>query len=500
MDLSNESRKKDFDFIDQQVLPLKNQYDDLLNEKFLKSDIPKNMGEDIKFLFKRIKTKKEIFNEKNLELMKKVSKLETKTGEIQGALTMHWKGQEIPLSEAKKLLRSNNRAERKEAYESRMRAVLSISDEIDGIFDELVELRHQIAQNAGFDYYTPYRFKELKREDWGETECFNFHQAVKKLFLPIKDRLVERRKKTMKLDTLYSYDLLVDPNGNAPIKIYEKGEESKLLDGVEKVLKDIDVSLLEMYQKINRHNLIDFESRKNKAPMGYMTKYPNYGLASVFFNGTGLVYDFFILIHELGHCFHYLLSKDKSPFGLQEWTQEVAEAGSISMEYIGLEKLNLLLEDDDCFQRVKNERLELIVDIFIDCSKVDEFQHWIYKNPKHKSEERHQKWAELSRVYHDETSDYEEEKSKTSWQFVHILQAPFYYIDYAISELLAIHLWAIFKKDPSHAIALYKDGCSLGGSRSVPEIYNAFGANLDFSENALLPISQMLEKELGLTS
>ncbi|NOT81027.1 MAG: hypothetical protein HOP07_18730 [Bacteriovoracaceae bacterium] len=101
----------------------------------------------------------------------------------------------------------------------------------------------------------------------------------------------------------------------------------------------------------------------------------------------------------------------------------------------------------------------------------------------------------MKEVYYE---GYEEISSKVDWQFSHILQMPFYLIDYAISELLALSIWDRYKLDPADAIAHYKKGRSVAASKTVPEIYELFGTKLNFGEAVIKPLAARLELELGL--
>ena len=388
---------------------------------------------------------------------------------------------------------------KKQAYEALQASEVGVSDSIDVIFDKLLVLRQQIAKNAGFDSYTQYRFKEMQRFDWDASHCFEFHKAVKEHILPLKKKLLEKRKNGLKLETVKPYDLNVDMYGRGPLKIYEEGDSESLIEGAGKIIKAIDSELYTYFCKIRDNQLLDLESRENKAPGGYMVMYPVFEQASVFYNGSGMAQDLMVLLHELGHCFHYFLGKDITPYSLQNWTSEVAEAGSMSMEFIGLEKMHEYLGEGHC-KRIKEERLARIVNLFSSCAKGDEFQHWLYANPGHSAQMRREKWKELNRLHSEglDVDGYEDQISKTTWQFAHILQMPFYFIDYAISELLALTIWDRYKENPADGIAHYKAGCSVGASNTVPEIYELFGTKLNFGEEVIGPLAIRLEKELGL--
>ncbi len=360
-------------------------------------------------------------------------------------------------------------------------------------------MRQGLAKNAGFKSYTEYRFKELQRFDWDQSHCFEFHQAVKKHILPLRDKLLEQRKKNLKLDSLKPYDRGVDIHGRGPLRIYKKGDSETMIDGAAKIIKAIDDELYIYFCKMRENNLFDLDSRENKAPGGYMLMYPIYEQASIFYNGSGLASDLLVFLHELGHCFHYFLGKEIQPYALQNWTSEVAEAGSMSMEYIGLEKMEHYLDADKC-KRIKEDKLRSIIGLFIHCSKGDEFQHWLYANPGHSSQMRRDKWKELSRIYSRgiDFDGYEDELAKFDWQYLHILQMPYYLIDYAISELLALTVWDRYKKDPADGIARYKNGCRVAASKTVPEIYKMFGTKLSFGEDVISPLAKRLRSELGL--
>lgn len=498
-DVANEEKKKRKEHFDQVISPLTREYEEKLNKKFLESKAAQSLGAPFNILRRNQKNDIDLFCKENLELQKEIDKLSMELTEIQGKLTVHWEGKDIPLPAIYPYLESSDRQIRKQAYEALQASEVGVSDRIDVIFDKLLVLRQQIAKNAGFDSYTQYRFKEMQRFDWDASHCFEFHKAVKEHILPLKKKLLEKRKKGLNLDSVRPYDLGVDIHGRGPLKIYEEGDSESLIEGAGKIIKAIDSELYTFFCKIRDNKLLDLESRENKAPGGYMVMYPVFEQASVFYNGSGMAQDLMVLLHELGHCFHYFLGKDIAPYSLQNWTSEVAEAGSMSMEFIGLEKMHEYLDESQC-KRIKEERLARIVNLFSSCAKGDEFQHWLYANPGHSAQMRREKWKELN-VIHSEglnVDGYEEQISKTSWQFAHILQMPFYFIDYAISELLALTLWDRYKANPADGIAHYKAGCSIGASKTVPEIYELFGTKLNFGEAVIAPLAKRLEKELEL--
>jgi oligoendopeptidase F len=143
--------------------------------------------------------------------------------------------------------------------------------------------------------------------------------------------------------------------------------------------------------------------------------------------------------------------------------------------------------------------LEGVVNGLTAIAMVDQFQHWIYTTPGHTRAQRHEKWAELVRRYgpgFDWTGL--EKYLLTGWhRILHLFGAPFYYIEYGIAQLGALQVWLNYRRDPVGAIASYKKGLSLGGSRPLPELFRATGLEFEFGPTAVGRLMKEVEGELA---
>lgn len=497
-DVADEQKKKTNEYFDEFITPIESEYGDKLDKKFLNSPYVTELGSEFDIYIKNLKNQTELFCETNIEVRKKIDKLSSEITQIQGRLLAKWEGRDVPLPDIYPYFKSTDRDVRKRAYEAILNANLSIHEEINQRFDELIKLRIQLSKNAKMESFTKYAFKDMQRSDWDESHCFEFHNAVKEYIVPLNNKLKAQRRQALKIDKLRPYDLSVDYLGREPLYLYKKENVEEFIEGTGKIIKAIDEELYSFFTDIRESDLLDLVSRENKAPGGFMLMYPIYEKASVFYNGAGLASDLEVLLHELGHCFHYYLGKNVRPYALQDWCAEVAEAGSMSMEFIGLEHAEEYISKEDC-KRIKEGRLKSVVGLLVRCSMVDEFQHWLYAYPDHSQSDRENKWIELRKDYGGDDIDmtgYLGDWAKTDWQFMHILQMPFYYIDYAISEILALSVWDKYKQDPKNGLKHYKEGCRLAASKSVPEIYEAFGTKLSFGEEVLKPLAKRLEAEI----
>jgi oligoendopeptidase F len=83
------------------------------------------------------------------------------------------------------------------------------------------------------------------------------------------------------------------------------------------------------------------------------------------------------------------------------------------------------------------------------------------------------------------------------WQRqLHLFEVPFYYIEYGIAQLGAIGLWMQFKKDQQQALTNYINALSLGGTKPLPQLYEAAGLKFDFSPSHIKTLMDFVKTEM----
>src|SRR4029077_4834553 len=113
-----------------------------------------------------LKNHVELFRPENVALETEEAKLCQKYQKLIGAQTVNFRGEEKTLVQMSRFLEEPDRALRQEAWELVAYRRLREVDKIEGIFDELVKLREQIASNAGFKNYIDYAFRSRRRFDY----------------------------------------------------------------------------------------------------------------------------------------------------------------------------------------------------------------------------------------------------------------------------------------------------------------------------------------------
>jgi oligoendopeptidase F len=170
----------------------------------------------------------------------------------------------------------------------------------------------------------------------------------------------------------------------------------------------------------------------------------------------------------------------------------------MSMELLGNELLAPFYSDAEA-SRARRTHLESILSILAWIATVDAFQHWIYTHEGHSRDERAAAWTELMRRFGGEVDWRGQERALNFlWhRQLHIFLYPFYYIEYGIAQLGALQVWAASKKNKVAALANYKKGLTLGGSRPLPELFAGTGCRFDFSREAVAPLVTLIRSELA---
>jgi oligoendopeptidase F len=77
-----------------------------------------------------------------------------------------------------------------------------------------------------------------------------------------------------------------------------------------------------------------------------------------------------------------------------------------------------------------------------------------------------------------------------------LFEVPFYYIEYGIAQLGAIGMWKQFKENKDAALDNYIRALSLGGTKTLPELYSAAGLKFDLSEGHIRHLMEFVNEEL----
>ncbi|WEK36861.1 MAG: M3 family oligoendopeptidase [Candidatus Pseudobacter hemicellulosilyticus] len=497
-DTENKALEEAFVFFVTQIQPQIQPYADKLNRKLLEHPLTANLDTAKYFTYLRgVKKSIELFREQNIPLLAELGVLQQQFGVISGKMTVTINGQEYTLQQAAKFLESPDRELRETVYRTINERRLQDREALDELYTNLIRKRHEVAVNAGFENYRDYKFKELGRFDYTKEDCFQFHEAVKQHVLPLVNEIYQKKKEKLGFSSLRPWDLEAEPAGIAPLEPFKTGNE--LLEKSIECFQQLRPFFADCLRKMNEMKRFDLESRKGKAPGGYNCPLPETGAPFIFMNAAGQMSDVTTMVHEGGHAIHSFLAHPLELSAFKEYPMEIAEVASMSMELFSMDNWEVFFDKPEDLQRAKEHQLERVITIFPWIATIDKFQHWVYENPTHTTEERAARWLEILNEFSVNAIDLSglELYRTYGWQRqLHLFEVPLYYIEYGIAQLGAIGLWMQFRENREAALDNYMRSLSLGGTKTLPELYQAAGLVFNFSPNHIEKLMTFVQQEM----
>ncbi len=487
-DTSNKGYQEEQDFFDMNeptYAGLVNIFYKALSSSKYRKELEEKFGHQL-FMIAEMKLK--TFSREVEEDLKKENRLVSEYTKLIASAQIPFDNKVLNLSELSPYLLSQDRETRKRSNAAKYEFFVAKKAELDRLYDELVKLRTSIAHKLGFKNFTELAYMRLTRGDYDAKMVKYYRDQVHKYVVPLATELKKGQAKRLGLDHMKYYDeALVFKNGNAK----PKGDEAWMLDKAKKMYRELSAETGEFFDFMLNNELLDLDSRKNKASGGYCTYLPEYKSPFIFANFNGTLHDVTVLTHEAGHAFQAYSSRNYSIPEYYSPTYEACEIHSMSMEFLTWPWMKLFFEegtDKFLYEHLSGAILFLPYGVL-----VDEFQHWVYDNPNATPQERNKQWAILDKKYRphrdNDGNKYLEEGG--FWQQQgHIYQTPFYYIDYTLAQVCALQFWKKSHENNANALHDYKVLCNAGGSQSFLELVKLAHLKSPFEEGCLEGITK----------
>jgi oligoendopeptidase F len=466
----------------EQLIPHTRAADQKLKEKLIASELePANFDIPLR----NMRAEASLFRPENLPLMTEEEKLGTEYFKITGRQTINWDGKETTVVGLAPVFQEADRERRERAWRMASERQLADREAINEVWTKLVKLRRQQAANAGLPNYRAYAWMHRLRFDYTPEDSLRFHDAIEAVAVPAAKQILEKRRQRLGVETLRPWDLNVDPLQRPPLRPFDNPTDFE--GRAAAIFNQLDPTLGGYFQTMRDEELLDLFNRKDKRVGGFCTQLPVIGRPFIFMNAVGVQDNVRTLVHEAGHAFH-AFEKFKLPYYQQrQVTAEFNEVASMAMElltmpYWGAENIGYYNAADAA--RASIEQLEKIVLFWPYMAVVDAFQHWAHT---HGDEAENPAacdaaWASLWRRF-QQGVDYSglEADVETGWQRKqHIHVYPFYYVEYGMAQLGALQVWANALQDPAGALTAYRRALALGGTVSLPALFEAAGASFTF--------------------
>jgi oligoendopeptidase F len=497
-DTENKILEESFTYFVMEIQPKIQPYADLLNRKLIANPFTKELDQQKYFTYLRsVKKSIDLFREENIPLQAELGVLGQQYGVISGKMTVEVNGHEYTLQQASKFLENTDRKLREDVYMKMLERRMVDKETLNELYSTLISKRNKVALNAGFKNYRDYKFEELGRFDYTKEDCFQFHESVKQYILPLVGLINKNKRKKLNVDTLRPWDMEAEPAGIEPLRPFNNSEE--LLEKTVADFNQLNPFFGDCLRTMKKMGRLDLESRKGKAPGGYNCPLIETGAPFIFMNAAGQMGDVTTMVHEGGHAIHSFLTHNLELSAFKEYPMEIAEVASMAMELFSMDYWHVFFDNKEDLQRAKEHQLERVITIFPWIATIDKFQHWVYENPAHSLEERKNKWMEILNEFSSNEVDFSglEHFREYNWQRqLHLFEVPFYYIEYGIAQLGAIGLWMQYKENKNAALENYIKALSLGGTKTLPELYNTAGLQFNFSGDYIKRLMNFVGRQL----
>ncbi|MCB0613048.1 MAG: M3 family oligoendopeptidase, partial [Phaeodactylibacter sp.] len=464
MDTRDAFYEKENEYFDQQMPAyegLVNEFYKLLINSPFRDELEKKWGRQ---LFTIAELSLKTFDESVIGLLQEENKLSSDYTKLKAKAKIGFRGEEHNLSSIVKYEMDMDRAVRKEATEAKWAFFSGNAAEIEGIFDQLVRVRHRIARELGYENFVELGYARMLRSDYGPEKVANFRLQVQDYIVPIATRLYERQRRRLGLEQLKYYDEELRFHSGNP---QPKGEPDWIVGQARRMYSELSEETREFFDFMRQAQLMDLQTRPGKATGGYCTYIGKYQTPFIFSNFNGTSGDIDVLTHEAGHAFQVFSSRD---IGISEYnwpTFEACEIHSMSMEFFTWPWMQLFFKEDA--DKYKFSHLSNALYFLPYGVAVDEFQHFVYEHPEASPAERNQAWRDIERKYlpHRDYDGHPFLENGGYWQKQsHIFVMPFYYIDYTLAQICAFQFWKKDQEGHQQAWSDYVRLCQAGGSRS----------------------------------
>jgi len=405
-------------------------------------------------------------------------------------------GESLSFTEAGRYLSSPDRDVRTDVARKMYDWLDEHADELDRIFDELVELRTRIARTLGHETFTPVGYLRMRRVGYGPDDVARFREEVLEHVVPVARQLRERQADVLGLSELAQWDESIwtaDEDPSPPDDL------DAVLDGLQSVFDGVHAELGEFFRTLRERGLIDLGARKGKAGGGFCTYLPRWKMPFIFGNFSGTRHGVKTIVHEVGHAFQKYVSRDLPLLAQSRPTFESAEIHSMSLEFLVWPYMDAVFGSETAtWKRIHlSERL-----CFLPYGvAVDLFQHEVYAHPDATPDDRAAMWQKIEETYLP-WRDYRGLPFPTSGRFWqrqrHIYRSPFYYIDYVLAQTCALQFWARSREDYGGAVDDYVALCRRGGTAAFATLAESAGLTSPFERGCLTDVVAEARASLDL--
>lgn len=478
--------------------PVLTEYFQKWNEAVLKSPFrPEFENEYGKLMFLNAEIEQKTFSPDIIPELQQENELKTNYEKLLASAQIPFEGDTYTISQITPFKNDADDERRLAAWKAEGQWYKDNQQELDELYDKLVQVRDTMGRKLGYDGYTQLGYYRMKRNCYTKEDIEKFREAVVKYLVPVADEIYKEQAKRLGKEYPMSFadNALQFRSGNPK----PFGTPDEILAQGKKFYDELSPETSEFFNMMLDNELLDVLSTKGKAGGGYCTSLPDYEVPFIFANFNGTQHDVEVVTHEAGHAFAAWMNRQRVPLSTVWPGMEACEVHSMSMEFFAWPWAEGFFGEDT--KKFYYSHLSGALTFIPYGTMVDHFQHIVFEKPDMTPKERHGVWKELLGTYmpwmklDGEIPFYSEGEG---WQRQHhIYSSPFYYIDYCLAQTVALQFWAMLQKDQKNAWEHYMAYTKQGGSRVFTELLNNAGMESPFDEETLKGVCETARQWLN---
>ncbi len=328
------------------------------------------------------------------EDMQKENAVVTEYTKFMSAMKVEIDGEVMPLSVARGKLEDTDRSVRQRAAVAIDKALAENGEVLDKFYDDLVAIRHTMAQKMGYKNYVELGYYRMGRLDYNAETVAVFRENVAKDLVPVISAIKEEVARKLGVATVAFFDNDIFTAGEAPApKLSKEGMFAAAAEMYDDMHPEVGAFMASMQE----NEAFDVDAREGKWGGGYCTTFPKYKQPFILANFNGSSGDVDVLTHEFGHALadYFLFKEGNMDVGIGG--METAECHSMSMEFFSWRYMDKFFGNQTENYFYKHLLSSLC---FIPYGvAVDEFQHIVYEHPEYTPAQRKGVWRDLEAKY-----------------------------------------------------------------------------------------------------
>ncbi|MEL6496425.1 MAG: M3 family oligoendopeptidase [Cyanobacteria bacterium J06623_7] len=411
---------------------------------------------------------------------------------------IEFQGKTVNLAGIRQYTEASDRQTRHDAEQARWNFFSQNQAQLDNIYDQLVKLRHQMAQKLGYENYIGLGYKRMQRIDYNEADVASYRDEVVAKVVPLAQEIIARKAEKLNLEQVCFWDESVfDLQGNPR----PQGDHDWMIEQAQQMFDAMHPELGSFFATMVAGNFMDLKTRPGKAGGGFCTGFPSAGVPYIFANFNQTKGDVEVFTHEMGHAFQAWQSRSLPLIDYLWPTLESCEIHSMSLEFLTWSQMDKFFGDDA--PRFRQIHLaQSILFLPYGCA-VDHFQHLVYANPEATPQARNEMWQEMEARYLPwrDYGDLTYPALGGLWQEKqHIYCSPFYYIDYTLALCCAMQFWVKAESDFEGTLTEYIALCRRGGKAPFQSLTASANLVSPFQPGSLADVVQKAREFLGFNS